>query len=222
MRIREVAITTTHLDAVAEFYRDTLQLPVMVEPDRATVEIGLSKLVVTRGAPHEGGHHLAFDISPNDFDRARHWLSERVEPLTVNGSDTIDGPPGWDSRSVYFRGPDNILLELIARQFHSAAPATPSDPPRLLSISEVGIAVPDVQQAVRDLAETYGLQAFTPQLPTFTPVGDHDGLLILVAPERIWFPTEADRPAHAPVTVHIDAPQRGGKVALTANAGIEG
>ncbi|CAM4143464.1 hypothetical protein NONI108955_11525 [Nocardia ninae] len=50
MHIREVAIDTTDLDAAAEFYRDALRLPVAAEPERVTVQVGLSTLVPTRDA----------------------------------------------------------------------------------------------------------------------------------------------------------------------------
>lgn len=222
MKIREVTISTTDLDAAADFYRNTLRLPVATAPDRVTVDIGFSKLVLTRDAPFQGVHHLAFGISPDDFDLARKWLRRQVEPIVVNGSDAIDGPPGWDSRSVYFRGPDDIVLELIARQADADAPASTGDAPGLLSISEVGIGVPDVEQAIGELGESFGLQPFTPRLPSFTPVGDHDGLLILVDRERIWFPTQDDLAADAAVAVRIDGPAGGATLALTATARIEG
>ncbi|WP_146251297.1 VOC family protein [Nocardia tenerifensis] len=219
MRIREVAVSTTDLDAAADFYRNVPAFPVTAEPDLVTVEVGFSRLVLRRGERFEGVHHLAFGISPDDFEPARTWLRGRVELLEVDGSDAIDGPPGWDSRSVYFRGPDGILLEFIARQADAAAPASTGDTPRPLSISEVGIGVPDVEQAVGELGKTFGLQPFTPRLASFTPVGDHEGLVILVDPERVWFPTRDDRPAHAPVRVRIDAPAGG--LDLTAAARIE-
>ncbi|MEV6560632.1 VOC family protein [Nocardia sp. NPDC051756] len=222
MKIREVVISTTDLGAAADFYRNVLELPVVVGSDHVTVEIGRSRLVSTRGENFAGAHHLAFGISPDDFELARKWLGRQVELIAANGSDVIEGPPGWDSRSVYFRGPDGIVLELIAREADAGVPASSGEVPRMLSISEVGIGVPDVQQAVGELAEAYGLDAFTPRLPAFTPVGDHDGLIILVDRERIWFPTDADLPARASVAVRIDAPKGGGTLALSEAARIDG
>ncbi|MFE9581801.1 VOC family protein [Nocardia sp. NPDC006044] len=222
MRIREVAISTTDLDAAAQFYRNVLELPVAVGDDHVTVEIGLSTLILTRGETFAGAHHLAFGISPDDFGLAWKWLGRRVELITSNGSEIIEGPPGWDSRSVYFRGPDGVVLELIARAADAGVAAGTGEAPRLLSISEVGIGVPDVRQAVGELTEAYGLAAFTPQLPVFTPVGDHDGLIILVDRERIWFPTEADLPARAAVAVRIDAPKGGATLTLGEVARIDG
>ncbi|MBF6330217.1 VOC family protein [Nocardia transvalensis] len=221
MRIREVTITATELGANAAFYREVLQLPVQASAERVQVGIGASRLVVTRGEAFSGVHHLAFGIAPRDFETARRWLGERVDLLRVNDSEVIDGPAAWDSRSLYFRGPEGILLELIARQHDSGAPAGDGAAPRLLSISEVGIGVPDVPEAVGALRDTFGLPQFPPQLPTFAPIGDHDGLLILADLDRIWFPTDADRPARGPVAAHIELPDRHGKLALTAHADLE-
>ena len=110
------------------------------------------------------------------------------------------------------------MLELIARQSDWAQPAGGGDIPRLLSISEVGIGVPDVSRAVGELAESFALPPLPPQLPGFAPVGGHDGLLILVNSNRTWFPTEEDLPARGPVTARIEAPVSGGKIALTTEA----
>ncbi|MFF3227478.1 VOC family protein [Nocardia suismassiliense] len=79
MKICEVAIDTTDLDAAADFYRNVLRLPVTAEPERVTVQVGLSKLVLTRGAPFAGVHHLAFGISPDDFELAQNWVRGQVD-----------------------------------------------------------------------------------------------------------------------------------------------
>ncbi|PPJ28776.1 hypothetical protein C5E45_30765 [Nocardia nova] len=218
MKILEVELTTTHLAATAQFYRDVLELPVVTLPDGIAVEIGSSIVRVTAGAGFDGVHHLAFGISPHDFDLARRWLRQRTELLTVDGSDIIDGPEGWNSRSLYFRGPDGTLLELIARQADRATPGSPDEIPRLLSISEVGIGVPDVRQTVRHLAEAFELPPFPPQLSEFAPVGSHDGLLIVARSGRIWFPTEEDVPATGPVSIRIESAGRDGQIALTEEA----
>ncbi|MGW5516126.1 VOC family protein [Nocardia africana] len=218
MKILEVELTTTHLAATAEFYRDLLELPVTTQPEGIVVDIGSSRLRVTAGAAFDGVHHLAFGISPHDFDLARRWLRQRTELITAGGSDIIDGPEGWDSRSLYFRGPEGILLEFIAREADRATPGSTDETPRLLSISEVGIGVPDVRQTVRHLAEAVELPPFPPQLPGFAPVGGHDGLLILANAGRIWFPTQEDIPATGPVSARIATPGHDATVALTDEA----
>lgn len=219
MRIRRATLTVDRPSEAVAFYREVLELPIAVHDGRATVEIGRSRLVLEEGDEFDGVHHLAFAIAPADFELARTWLSQRVEPILVDGSDVIEGPEGWNSRSVYFLGPEGILLELIARDADEHMPATQGQVPRLLALSEVGIGVPDVAQGVRTLEQDLGLPAFPPQGTQFAPVGDHDGLIILVGQDRIWFPTQAQQAARGPVTVELAAP-RAGRLSLRKAATV--
>lgn len=220
MKIREVAITARQLGEAAAFYRDVLEMPVEEHPGRVTVTIGSSQLIIAQGDRFAGVHHLAFGISPHDFDLARTWLNGRVEPIVAGDSEIIDGPEGWNSRSVYFLGPEAIVLELIAREADAATPGGDGAAPRPLSISEVGIGVPDTSAAVRELTHTLALPTFPPQEPQFAPIGNHDGLLILADYERIWFPTRTHQPARGPLSVRIDGPNQRRELQLTPNTTI--
>jgi len=217
VQIEEVTLTVTGLAAAARFYRDVLELPVAEQSGQATVTIGSSRLVLQEGDQFAGAHHLAIGIAPADFEVARGWLGQRVEPIAVDGSEVIEGPEGWNSRSLYFLGPEGIVLELIARDADSSAPAGDGQAPRPLSLSEVGIGVPSVADAVRALTGELGLPTFPPQGAQFAPVGDHDGLIILVDQNRIWFPTDAQQAAQGPVTVKLAAP-RAGRLSLRQSA----
>jgi catechol-2,3-dioxygenase len=94
----------------------------------------------------------------------------------------------------YFAGPDGILLELIARHDLLAASSSGRfSSADLLRISEIGLAVPDVPAAVAALQSAFGLPVFGTAAAEFTPLGDHDGLLIVVRQGRPWFPTTASR-----------------------------
>lgn len=219
MKIREVTITVRHLDGAAAFYRDVLQMPVDEQRDRVTVTVGSSRLILTEGDRFEGVHHLAFGISPRDFDLARTWLNQRVEPIIAGDSEVIDGPEGWNSRSVYFLGPDDVVLEFIAREADAGIPGGDGVTARPLSISEVGIGVPDVRATVHELTSRLELPTFPPQGEQFAPVGDHAGLLIAVDQERVWFPTSTLQPARGPLTVRIDGLDHG-EIALTETTTI--
>jgi len=219
VRIQRVALTVARLDEAALFYREVLRLPVTVRPGQVSVEIGASTLVLEQGEPFSGAHHLAFGIAPAALEPAHAWLSRSVELLVADGSDVIVGPDGWDSRSLYFSGPEGIVLELIARDADAGAPTQDGGVPRLLSVSEVGIGVPDVAGAVRALTTQLALPVFPPQEPQFAPVGSHDGLLVLVDQTRIWFPTDGVLPATGPVAVTLRAP-RAGQLSLRPSATV--
>ena len=86
-------------------------------------------VVTAAGLPGEGDittawgsmNHLAFDIAPEDFDDYRQKLIDKglhVSPV-MNHDDSEytvakELHPGVFVRSVYFRDPDGILLELAA------------------------------------------------------------------------------------------------------------
>lgn len=209
MRLLEVALTVAEVDRAAAFYRDVLGFPVVGHARGATVSIGASRLVLSPGDLAGGSHHLAVSVVAAEFELARAWLAERVEPLVVDGSDVVVGPAGWDSRSVYFLGPEGVVLEYIARDADGHLPPGDGRVPRPLWLSEVGIGVADVGQAVRTLTRQLGVPPFPPQGEHFAPVGGHDGLVIVVSEDRVWFPTDGLRVASGPVAVLVASPRTG-------------
>lgn len=209
MKIRDVTLTVRDVAECAAFYRDVLEMLVDERPDRATVRIGPSRLVLLPGERYDGVHHVAFGVSPHEFERTHEWLAPRVEIWTINGSEVFPGAPGWNSRSLYFFGPEEIILEYIAHDVDEAHAAGPGPSPNPLGIYEIGVAVLDVPAAVAELTDGFGLAPFPPETSTFAPVGDHDGLFIVVAVERHWLAQPDRFPSlSAPITATIDAPER--------------
>jgi hypothetical protein len=123
-------------------------------------------------------HHFAFHVAEVD-----EWPLELSEEHDFSA---------WDgARARYFRDPDGNVAELIAR---------PRARPEL-SLAEVGLPVEDVAAAVESLA-ALGLSPHHGWNDAFAPLGDDDGLLIVVRRGRNWFPT--DEPSgEAPVQVTI-------------------
>jgi len=200
MEIRQVQLATRALDETAHFY-ERLGCPVVVDRDAAHVTVGSTQLVFRALDAMSGAHHLAFTIPTGSFAAAKSWIAGVATVLGADDSDEFEGPPNWNSRSVYFEGPDRQLLELIERR--DLGPADADESPRLVSVSEVGLAVPDVLGAVEALGP-HGLEAYAnPPGPDFAPVGDVHGLLILVSPDRKWFPTLDRGPSSAPVVVDV-------------------
>jgi catechol 2,3-dioxygenase-like lactoylglutathione lyase family enzyme len=215
MRIRDITLTVRDLAECAAFYRDVLELLVDEQSDHATVRIGPSRLVLRPGERYTGVHHLAFGVSPHEFVRTHEWLGQRVKIWTINGSEVFPGPPGWNSRSLYFFGPEEMILEYIAHDVDAVHSVGTGPSPNLLGIYEIGVAVPDVPAAVAELTDGFGLAPFppqtstvAPQTSTFAPVGDHDGRFILVNPARHWLAAPDHFPApSAPIKATIDAPK---------------
>lgn len=233
MRITSVELAVTDPRVTAAWYADVLGLPTPLEPSGsgrlasgpavASVTIGSSTLRLTAARERpDGHHHLAFTVPGDSIGAARDWLTERVEVMTVDGGDIVAGPPDWDSDSLYFRGPDGSILELIARHRLPPAPRDPATrrpvpfgPRSLLSISEVGIPVADVPATVERLGRGLGLTPFHEPGAVFAAVGDDDGLLIVVQSGRTWFPTDHDLPDDGALGVQVS-----GALTATLDLGV--
>jgi hypothetical protein len=157
------------------------------DPDR------LSKWYATSlgaGPAFVGGdttpHHFAFHTASLEPWRQRLDVTEEHDFS------------GWDgARAVYFRDPEENVVELLAR---------PNPRPEL-TLAEVGLPVEDVPRAVAALLEL-GIEPYREPGEEFAPLGDADGLLIVVRTGRGWFPY--DVPAGpAPVEVTVEGVRSG-------------
>ncbi|MCS6546375.1 hypothetical protein NYS50_00640 [Curtobacterium flaccumfaciens pv. flaccumfaciens] len=201
MDIRQVQLATRSLADTARFYE---RLGCSVEIVDATVRIVVgSTLLVFRELPEmTGALHLAITIPTGTFDAAKAWIAGLTTVLGTDDQDEFEGPPNWNSRSVYFEGPDQQLLELIERRDLPVDVGENTAVP-LVSVSEVGVPVPDVLGAVEALRRA-GLEPYAnPPGESFSAVGDVDGLVILVSPDRRWFPTGDRSPSSAPVVIDV-------------------
>ena len=204
MHLERIVLPVGDVDVVADFYRGTLGLPVRRGAGSATVTVGRTQLELRASRENIGSHHLAITIPTQSFGAARAWLDERAQLLSRDGEVELEGPPGWSSRSLYFDGPEGAVLELIERRDLPPGGSSTFSTKDLLCVSEVGVAVPDVQQTAALLQGRAGIEPYAGTLsPDFAAVGDVHGLLILVRPGRAWLPT-TDRYAQASPTI-VDA-----------------
>jgi catechol-2,3-dioxygenase len=222
MLISQVELPVSDAAQAARFYGDVLGLPTRTRDGVVEVEVGLSVLLLHPGPVWPGAYHCAITVPEDRFAEAKAWLQERVSTLERDGLDEFALGAPWNSQSLYFAGPDGILLELIARHDLAAASSsgrfTGAD---LLQISEIGLAVPDVPAAVESLQNAFGLPVFGTAAAEFTPLGDADGLLIVVREGRPWIPTTTVTPSLGPIAVTVELPRGGKSLALTANCQIK-
>lgn len=221
MLISQVELPVSSAAEAATFYGDVLGLPTRTDGGVVEVEVGLSVLLLHPGVVETGAYHSAITIPEDRFAEAKDWLQERVPLLEKDGVEEFTFGAPWNSQSLYCAGPDGILLELIARHDLSA----PSSSGRfsgadLLRISEIGLAVPDVPAAVGALQSEFALPVFGTAAAEFTPLGDHDGLLIVVRQGRPWFPTTTVTPSLGPIVVTLELPSRGKSLALTMSCQV--
>lgn len=203
MRITDIRLTTSDLDGTARWYGEVLGLPVVADAGEATVSVGSSVVTFVAGPTGPGCHHLALDVPEDRLEDAKRWLEQRVPLLVREGVDRFDGPGTWNSSSVYSTGPDGTVLELIARHDVEPEPGQGFGAADVVSVSEVGIAVPYAAAAAGALATALGEGGFGPGSDDFRPVGDVHGLLIVVSAERIWFPTVDTRAGGGSLTVLV-------------------
>ena len=102
------------------------------------------------------------------------------------------------ARAVYFRDPEDNVVELIARPH-----ARPE-----LALAEIGLPVDNVTVAVDALERELGLLPYRDGDDSFAPLGDDDGLLIVVRVGRGWFPVGVPS-GKAPVEVTVTGVRTG-------------
>ncbi|WP_019586244.1 VOC family protein [Deinococcus apachensis] len=176
------------LAAQRAFYGDVLGLPADTDEVGAlNLRVGSTLLRFVVGELG-GPSHFAFNVPEDRFAGARAWLEERVPLLADPAGETSFHSKSWNADMVYFRDAEGNILELIARHTLPTSPGTGFGVADLLCVSELGLVVPDVPRAVRDLQQRLGLPVYREGSPTFTPLGDEEGLLIVVQAGRGWFP----------------------------------
>lgn len=193
MRITRITLPSVEVDACVAFFRDVMQFPV----EGRLVRVGWTTLEIVPAAADTGSVHLAFNVSPRRFEAAFAWLRERAlllqdpmeqERFRLGGA--------WQSESVYFAGPHDAVLELIARDAladtfddtYDDGIDGPFHGIEIACVSEVGLPTDDVPALVRDMVTRFGIAPFGDASKWFAPLGGHEGLLILVDRDRRWFP----------------------------------
>lgn len=196
MQITNVSVRVRNTLEAGEFYAGVLGLDIVAqESNVVVVTLGTTRLELVEGPAADGDHHFAITIPSNKFDKAKTWIQQRTVLLGTSEADEFECSPAWNAHSLYFTGHDRSVLELIIRRDLDNSTAGPFTIADLLCISEVGVTVTDIPAMVATLTDDAKIAPYgDAQGGAFAPVGDVDGMLILVAPGRTWFPT-ADRTA---------------------------
>jgi catechol 2,3-dioxygenase-like lactoylglutathione lyase family enzyme len=189
-RYLAVELQTHVVDALRDFYGSVLGLRLETLAQGFLARTGESLLRFRPTSDAEPVYHIAFNIPENQIESARDWLNQRAEliPHFQTGNTIVDWP-AWNAHSVYFFDPAGNLLEVIAR--HSLANARPGDfdATSFLTISELGLVVPDPHATIDRLSQTFDLPKKS-VLHDFGAVGDDHGLFIVSAEHRAWMPTK--------------------------------
>jgi catechol 2,3-dioxygenase-like lactoylglutathione lyase family enzyme len=194
MNIHTLTLKARDLTQLFNFYSGLLGLPVQLSPPELSVQIGAAQMIFKHDDKFSGFYHLAFDIPPHQMEEAQAWLEQRTSLLTdPHGSSRFEPSRQWNTTSLYFPDAAGNILELIGRHHLPIETAGPFAAGSLHHVSELGVVVPDVPATVQQLGARFSLFPFNGSSETFTPVGGHDGMLIVVQEGRGWFPVA--RPA---------------------------
>lgn len=191
MKITELELVCRNLDGQRHFYSEVLGLPLLESATPSfTVQVGQTRLIFHSQPEMHGVHHFAFNIPENQLTAARSWIAKRAPLLERDAEAVFTADDDWNAQMFYFRDPDGNILECIARHRLANASATAFGSDSLLSVSEIGYPVEDVPKSAKRLRQQLGLKVFGAASDTFVPLGDDEGLLILVKLGRNWFPTQ--------------------------------
>lgn len=205
MEIRRIELETVDPGALGAFYAETLELPVAERSDGIAVTVGSSRVrfrsVVADPAPY---YHFAVNIPENLLDAATSWLEGRCEILRHRGDgDRVFDFRAWNAHSIYFEDPAANILELIARHDLANAADEPFSSEHFLCISEIGLPVADVAATVSALESELNVPQYRPAAKHFAPMGDENGLFIVIGDDRTWLPSERTPARAFPVHVTI-------------------
>ncbi|WP_310584280.1 hypothetical protein [Deinococcus sp.] len=204
MKLIEVGLLSPNLEAQRQFYTETLGLPLIAgDAGSFAVQAGQTRLSFRAAASQAGPYHLAFDVLEHRFADAAGWIGARV-PLLSEGSQDTFFSPNWNADMLYFTDPCGNILELIAR--HTLP--RPQHAGLLVNVSEVGVAVPNVLDTVERLRSALSVGGYGEGSASFSPVGTHAGLFIVVQEKRPWFPT-AQAAVPLPVSIVAQTPRSG-------------
>lgn len=191
MRILELGLRAQNLRRQREFYVDLLGLPLLEEtPTQLTLQAGATRLRFSAGRGDAGVYHFAFTIAENKLAEAKGWLGARLKLLEHGGENSFRAQASWNAEMLYFYDADGNVAEFIARHELNTSSPDPFGPEHIRSVSEIGYAVPDVEATVQRLTGELGLEPYGETSAAFVSLGDVEGLLIVVAEGRNWFPTE--------------------------------
>ncbi len=192
MRLSRVELVGRDLGGQRRFYGEVLGLEAVMQAGRLAVRVGSTRLLFSPAPDFQGeplAQHFAFNVPPGQFEEAREWVSERAELLPDASGETVFFFQDWNAQMLYFRDADGNILELIARYtLRGSFPELPFGPGSLLGLSEVGVVTPDPGGLAAEL-EAAGLPRYGETSPDFIPLGDEEGLFIVVREGRPWFPS---------------------------------
>ena len=193
MKLAHIQIQSSDIQQTATFYKDILDLPIIEKTkESVSIQAGDSVLEFVENPEFKSIYHFAFNIPENKLDEAIDWCKSKVDLIFIEDQKVITNFENWNANAVYFYDNNGNLLEFIARHDLDNAQTEAFSSKAILNISEIGIVNENPLALGEQLIEQHGLEFFSKNANSelFAAVGDDEGLLIMVKPNRNWYPTQ--------------------------------
>ncbi|MDR0228777.1 MAG: VOC family protein [Flavobacteriaceae bacterium] len=192
MNILSIKIQTNNIEESKHFYTKVLQLPLIESLEKSFVlQAGQSILTFEQTEENVEVYHFAFNIPSNQIDNALRWSEKHVDLIENVEGNLVTTFETWKAKSIYFTDNNGNILEFIAREDIHVNVQEYFSPSQIINISEIGVVTEKPMVQAEKLIADYGLSYFDKAEPTeqFLALGDDNGLLIMVTPNRNWYPT---------------------------------
>ena len=193
MKLEQIQIQTNNIQGTTAFYQDILGFSIIEKNSKwVTIQAGNSILKFIENSTFDSIYHFAFNIPENKLEEAIKWCAEKVDLIRIQDKRIIANFETWNANAVYFYDNNGNLLEFIARHDLDNFQIKEFSSKSILNISEIGIVDENPMELGEQLIESYDLMFFEKNFnsETFAAIGDDEGLLIIVKPNRNWYPTQ--------------------------------
>jgi len=193
MKLEHIQIQSNNIQQTALFYQDVLELPIIEKKTNSiSIQAGNSVLEFVQNPASKSIYHLAFNIANNKLDEAIQWCKNKVDLIVIEDQNVITNFENWNANAVYFYDNNGNLLEFIARHDLDNSQTEAFSSKSILNISEIGIVNENPLELGKQLVAKHGLEFFSKNTNSelFAAIGDDEGLLIMVKPNRNWYPTQ--------------------------------
>lgn len=206
MHLHRVILKTSSIEKTKAFYTQALGLDVVTETNASiSFSVGSSTLCFELEERTDAFYHFAFNVAENKLEEAMQYIEQKGVPILDFKGERFADFTDWNAKSFYFHDNNNNIVELIARYDLGYTTDQPFDKNALTEISEIGFVVENVRQAASTLQRDYNMQLFSkgPDKDDFMVLGDDNGLILLSATNRGWYPTDIPAIPY-PVSLHCD------------------
>lgn len=193
MKLAHIQIQTNNIEQTTAFYQDILELPIIEKDSNSvSVQAGNSVLEFVENLQFKSIYHFAFNIPENKLEEAIEWCKNKFGLILIKDQNVITNFENWNAHAVYFYDNNGNLLEFIARHDLNNAQSEKFSSKAILNISEIGIVNENPLELGKELIAKHNLEFFSKNdnSELFAAVGDDEGLLIMVQPNRNWYPTQ--------------------------------